>query len=89
MLPFEQKKLSENKVVRIFSDMTPSEEFKWHRDAETRYVKSLNETNWKIQLDNKLPEKINNEYICIPAGIYHRVIKGNGELQVEIIMEKI
>lgn len=42
------------------------------------------ETNWMIQFDNELPKKIQGE-ISIPKGIYHRVIKGSGDLEIELI----
>ena len=34
--------------------------------------------------ENKLPKKIQGE-ISIPKGIYHRVIKGSGDLEIELI----
>lgn len=86
MLPFEQKRLSKKKVVRTFSEDVPNEELKWHRDAEDRIVKVIGETDWKIQFDNCLPQVLTGE-VRIPAGIYHRVIKGTGNLKVEIRMD--
>lgn len=83
MLPFKQKHVSDSKVVRTFSADTPSEELKWHRDAEDRVVTPLRETDWMVQLDNELPRRIEGS-ITIPAGVYHRVIKGTGNLHVEI-----
>jgi hypothetical protein len=85
MLPFKQKKVSSDKVIRTFSQDTPSEEFKWHRDAEDRIIKPLQETDWKIQIDNQLPVAIKG-IMEIPAGVYHRVIKGTGNLHLEIEM---
>lgn len=85
MLPFKQRKVSNDKVIRTFSQDTPSEEFKWHRDAENRIIRPLQETDWKIQLDNQLPVVIKG-LMEIPAGIYHRVIKGTGNLHLEIEM---
>ena len=85
MLQFKQKKVSSDKVIRTFSQDTPSEEFKWHRDAEDRIIKPLQETDWKIQIDNQLPVAIKG-IMEIPAGVYHRVIKGTGNLHLEIEM---
>jgi len=85
MLPFKQKKVSSDKVIRTFSQDTPSEEFKWHRDAEDRIIRPLQETDWKIQIDNQLPVAIKG-IMEIPAGVYHRVIKGTGNLHLEIEM---
>jgi len=86
MLPFEQKRLSKKNVVRTFSEDVPNEELKWHRDAEDRVVKVIGETDWKIQFDNYLPQVLEGE-VRIPAGVYHRVIKGTGNLKVEIRMD--
>ena len=87
MLPFEQSRVGKNKVVRTFADDVPEEELKWHRDAEDRVVRVIGETDWGIQFDNRLPQRLKGE-VVIPAGVYHRVIKGTGELRVEITMEK-
>ena len=69
-------------VIREFSQDTPSFEFVWHRDKEDRIVEALHETDWKFQLDNQLPQKIEN--IFIPKETYHRIIKGTENLKVRI-----
>lgn len=69
-------------VIREFSEDTPSFEFVWHRDQEDRIVEAIHETDWKFQLDNLFPQKINR--IFIPKGTYHRLIKGTGSLTVKI-----
>jgi hypothetical protein len=73
-------------VIRKFSHDTNLEEFKWHWDEEDRIIHRVHETDWLIQLDNKLPQKI-GERIEIPKGEWHRLIKGSGDL--ELIVEKI
>ena len=83
-LPFNQVDLSHNEVIREFSQDTDSGEFTWHRDREDRRVKSLVPTDWKVQLDNQLPVSLNEE-IFIPMGVWHRVIKGTGDLRVKVI----
>ena len=82
-LPFEENKISENIFVRIFSQETDSDEFKWHRDQEDRIISIIGESNWKIQLDNEMPKNINNTHI--PKNLYHRLIKGDGDLKLKII----
>lgn len=69
--------------VRVFSKSVPGYKLLWHRDKEDRIVKSIEQTDWKVQLDNELPKSLNNE-IFIPKGVYHRVIKGTGDLQIRI-----
>jgi len=83
-LPFENETIKDG-VVRTFSESIDDHELKWHVDEEDRIVKSLHETNWMIQLDNELPILLEKgKEIFIPKGLYHRVIKGNGDLKVSI-----
>lgn len=84
MLPFQETKLSDNEFIRVFSQDTDSGEFTWHRDREDRIVKSIGETDWLVQIDNELPKSLNDE-IFIPMGVYHRVIKGTGDLKIKLI----
>lgn len=83
MRPFSEIKIEENVVERIFDEDVDPEELKWHRDAESRKVKAVFETNWQVQLDNELPRSLNDE-VYIPKGLYHRLIKGNGDLVVSV-----
>lgn len=82
MLPFEEKEIGNNTFIRTFSDQY-SEEFSWHRDREDRTIEAIGETDWEIQLDNCLPEKIIRNFI--PKNVYHRVIKGTGVLNIKLI----
>jgi hypothetical protein len=84
-LPFQQKNISDNIKIRTFSPETDPGEFTWHRDREDRVVELVEGNNWYFQLDNELPIKLVKETkIFIPKGVYHRVIKGDGELKVKI-----
>ena len=83
MLPFQETKLSDNEFIRVFNQDTDSGEFMWHRDREDRVVESIGETDWMIQIDNELPKVIDK--VFIPMGVYHRVIKGTGDLKVKLI----
>jgi hypothetical protein len=80
-----QETITENKSVRVFTESVDDGELKWHRDRETRLVKVLDSNDWKIQLDNELPItlEIGKSYL-IPEGVFHRVIKGKGNLKVSI-----
>jgi hypothetical protein len=55
----------------------------WHRDREDRIIESIGDTDWKIQIDNELPKVIDKAFI--PMGVYHRVIKGTGDLKIKLI----
>jgi hypothetical protein len=83
-LPFKEK-VNGNTRTRVFSENTKSDELKWHFDNEDRSVKVIQSNNWKIQMDNQMPKSLTEgkEYF-IPKGVYHRVIKGDGDLKVEI-----
>lgn len=83
-LPFDEVNEGTNKV-RVFSEQTNSDEFKWHRDREDRLITIIEGDGWGIQIDNELPKQleVGKQYI-IPEGVYHRVIKGNGNLKVSI-----
>ena len=84
MKPYSEEK-NGNIVRRTFSNNVSENELIWHRDHEDRIVKIVSETDWLFQFDNELPKKLNvNEEIKIPKNTYHRVIKGSGELVVEI-----
>lgn len=83
-LPFKETKISDNTFIREFTQETDSGEFMWHRDHENRIIESIETTDWLIQIDNELPKKIEGE-VFIPMGVYHRVIKGTGDLKIKLI----
>lgn len=83
MLPFQETKLSDNTFIREFKQDTDSGEMVWHRDREDRIIESIGETDWLIQIDNELPKSINEE-VFIPMGVYHRLIKGTGDLKIKL-----
>ena len=83
-LPYEEKQISDRNFIREFKQNTDSGDLTWHRDRESRIVVSKYPTNWTIQLDNQLPRNL-NEKVLIPMGMWHRLIKGDGDLTIEII----
>ncbi len=83
ILPFKETKLSDNTFIREFKQDTDSGEFVWHRDRESRIIEPINETDWLIQLDDELPKKIEGK-VFIPMGAYHRLIKGTGDLKINL-----
>jgi hypothetical protein len=88
ILPFQENKISDNTFIREFKQDTDSGDFMWHRDHENRIIESIGETDWMIQIDNELPKQIKGE-VFIPMGIYHRVIKGTGDLKIKLIKNPI
>ena len=83
-LPFNEK-ISGNVRERTFSENTDEMDLKWHWDEQDRIVTPLHKTDWMLQFDNELPVKlIEGEEYFIPVGVYHRVIKGTGDLQLKV-----
>lgn len=83
-LPFKELS-SSGLLVREFSSETDSSELVWHRDRSDRYVTVQSGKGWMLQLENELPKELRkgNVYF-IPKRTYHRVIKGQHKLIVEI-----
>jgi hypothetical protein len=75
---------SETALIRTFSEDVQEFELVWHRDREDRIVTPLHNTDWKFQLDNDIPRVLKEE-IFIPKETYHRLIKGTGNLKVNIV----
>jgi len=83
-LPFQETKIQENTFIREFKQDTDTGDLHWHRDREDRIIESIGETDWMIQLDNELPKVIKDK-VFIPMGVYHRVIKGSGDLKIMLL----
>lgn len=73
-------------TIRTFAEIIPEEELKWHWDEEDRLINPTHDTDWQFQFDDKLPMRMSsNEQIFIPKGVYHRIIKGTGDLSLKIV----
>jgi hypothetical protein len=83
ILPFQETKINDNTFIREFCQDTDSGEFMWHRDREDRIIESIGDTDWMLQLDDELPMMIEGE-VLIPMGVYHRLIKGTGDLKIRL-----
>lgn len=83
MKPYTDIEVTDKYIIREFSENIDPIEMLWHRDLEDRTIEILGETDWKIQLDNQLPTSM-NQPIYIPRHLYHRVIKGTGNLLLKI-----
>lgn len=85
MKPYSDEKISNVLFKRTFKNNIQDEELVWHRDYYDRYITVIDGENWKIQLDNNLPETLEKEVIYyIPKNVYHRLIKGENDLILEI-----
>tara|TARA_R110002050_G_scaffold247030_2_gene384837 strand:+ start:70 stop:345 length:276 start_codon:yes stop_codon:yes gene_type:complete len=70
--------------IRYFDQNTNEDEFVWHKDREDRYIVATHITDWQFQFDNKLPVSLYDNKLFIPKGVYHRLIKGTGDLTLII-----
>jgi hypothetical protein len=57
-------------------------------DREDRLVKVIEGKSWKLQIDNTLPVEleVGKEYY-IPKMTFHRIIKGDSDLILEILFQ--
>jgi len=83
MIPYTDIEVTDTYIVREFNENIDPIELMWHRDNEDRTLEIVGETNWRIQLDNKLPILLEN-HIFIRKHEWHRVIKGTGTLKLKI-----
>ena len=85
MRPYQDLQIAEKSKIRVFESNVDSGELHWHRDRENRLIEVLEGNGWMLQLDDELPVemKVGNQYL-IPEGVYHRTIKGNGDLKIKI-----
>lgn len=81
--PYKDLEITNKYIIREFDENIDPVELLWHRDDENRIIEVIGETNWQIQLDNRLPNSF-TESIFIPRNYYHRLIKGDGKLVLKI-----
>jgi hypothetical protein len=82
MNPYLDLEKSNDLTIRKFSHDIDPIELMWHRDLKNREVKIISGKDWKIQLENKLPQDL--DPVIIPKLSWHRVIKGKGDLIISI-----
>ncbi len=83
MKPYKDLEITDQYTLREFSDTVDPIELLWHRDNEDRTIEIVGETDWAIQLENKLPTSLNDR-IFIPKHQWHRVVKGTEKLLLKI-----
>ena len=72
-----------DRFIRSFEADTDERDLVWHRDTRDRIVDVVWNTGWQIQFEDELPVSINT-VTQIPRMVYHRLIKGEGNLILEI-----
>ena len=82
---YSNEELGKDKFRRVFKENVDSEELVWHRDREDRIVFVESGSNWMLQMDEELPQVLQEgQTYIIPNMVYHRVIKGTGDLKITI-----
>jgi hypothetical protein len=83
--PFSEELVSENVYRRTFAEGVDDDELIWHRDHEHRVITVVESSGWKLQAEDKLPVDLTpGVQVTIKAEEWHRVIKGEGDLVVEV-----
>ena len=83
--PFSEELVSENVYLRTFAEGIDNDELIWHRDHEDRVITVVESNGWKFQAEDKLPiDLATGDRIEVKAEEWHRVIKGQGDLVVEV-----
>lgn len=86
--PFIDLELGGDDFHRYIPEDVDELDLVWHRDTHDRAVRVIQGDGWKFQFDNKMPFDLQpQKTFLIPAMVYHRVIKGNGPL--ELVIEHI
>ena len=81
---YRDSDISQDTLVRKFIDSIDPIELKWHRDDEDRTIVSINETDWMIQLENRLPQDLNSPVFISrgewPVSYTHLTLPTNREV---------
>jgi mannose-6-phosphate isomerase-like protein (cupin superfamily) len=71
---------------REFSSEVDELELVWHRDHRDRTITVLSGEGWAIQMDDCMPVILTvGDVVQIPRATFHRVLKGRGNLQVQVV----
>lgn len=81
--PYIDLEVTDEYIIREFSQNIDPIELLWHRDDENRTIEIIGNTDWLVQLEDELPTSMNKP-IFIPKHVWHRAIKGTGNLKLKI-----
>lgn len=74
--PYEEIRIKENELIKIFPIEKNSNEFSNHRDSQDRYLEIISGEGWKIQFNEEIPiELFKKDIIFIPKMTWHKIIK--------------
>lgn len=79
----------DNTIYRRFEGTVEETDLVWHRDHNDRQIIVKESQGWQLQLDDELPQHlVEGKTYFISKEQYHRLIKGQGDLIIEIIEEE-
>jgi quercetin dioxygenase-like cupin family protein len=85
MKPYTETRVSNDRMLREFSEHVSQGELEWHMDRRSRRVTIKEGWGWKLQLESGLPFEIRpGETYFIPKESWHRLLRGNGKLRIVI-----
>ena len=88
MSPYSDVRLNRSTLLREFNARIDDIEYTWHRDEGNRIIEVFSGAGWQLQLDNQLPVLLESgRKYHIPAGVWHRLHKGQDNLTI-LISEK-
>lgn len=74
--------------IRKFNITNSDDDLVWHRDKRDRLIRVIDGGGWEFQHDNQLPFVMEDGMeFYVKRETFHRVIKGVGDLIIEIIEE--
>ena len=83
--PYTEILLENGNRFRVFSESVETSDLVWHQDQHDRKIYVHESDKWSLQFDNCLPTLLEagNVY-TVPRDTWHRVIKGEGNLVIQI-----
>ena len=83
--PYTEILLENGNKFRVFSESVDTSDLVWHQDQHDRKIYVHESNQWSLQFDNCLPTLLEagNVY-TVPRDTWHRVIKGEGNLVIQI-----
>jgi len=83
--PYTEILLENGNRFRVFAESVDTSDLVWHQDQNDRKIYVHESRGWELQFDNQLPLVLEtgNAY-TVPRDTWHRVIKGNGNLVLQI-----
>lgn len=84
--PYTDEFINDNTRIRTFSCDLDERELVWHQDTRARAIKVIRGNHWQLQMDNQLPQELlPNRVYHIAKEHFHRLLKGTGDLVIEIV----